>query len=183
MRLLAALLACLLACAAARSEEVELAASADPSGSVQVSAAITGVDRPRLLASLAEGLESSVTFEFRLYRRTTGLRALLGDRVVAQFKVERQASMDFLDGRYILLDMGAETRRHTAAEDFVQDFLTVRSLRLAWPADSRTYLIARARVEYVRLQAPLHIVTLFRPTSSVTAWQRVEIAGAGGQQP
>ena len=183
MRLLGALLACLLACAAARSEELELAASADPSGSVAVNAGITGVDRQRLLSSLAEGLEASVTFEFRLYRRTTGLRALLGDRVVAQLRVQRQASMDFLDGRYILLDVGGEIRRHAAVEDFVQDFLTVRSLRLAWPADPGTYLIARARVEYVRLQAPLHIVTLFRPTSSVTAWRRVEIAGAGGRQP
>ncbi len=183
MRRIPALLVCLLACAAARAEEVELAASVDPSGAIQVTARVTGVDRARLLASLAEGLEASVTFELRLYRRTSGLRALFGDRVLAQLEAQRRASVDFLDDRYILHDVGGETRRHATSEDLVSDFLNIRSLRLAWPADSRTYLLARARVEYVRLQAPLHIVSLFRRTSSVTPWRRFEIAGAGGPTP
>ncbi len=183
MRRIPALLVCLLACAAARAEEVELAASVDLSGGITVDARVTGVDQARLLASLREGLEASVTLELRLYRRTSGLRALFGDRVLAQRQLQRRASVDFLDDRYILHDIGGETRRHAASEDLLSDFLNVRALHLAWSADARTYLIVRARVEYVRLQAPLHIVSLFRPTASVTPWRRVEIAGAGGPSP
>jgi len=177
MRLVTALLASSLACATATAEEVRLALGTDSSGLVIVTVELSGFDGSRLLESLAEGLESSVTFELRLYRKTRGLRSLLGDRLVAQTAVERRASMDFLDGRYILVEEGGETRLVSGAEDFVREFLVLRALRLPWTADADAYLIARARLEYVRLEAPLHIVALFRPTAAVTEWRRVDLTG------
>ncbi len=184
MRLLPALLASMIACAAAAAEEVSLAVGADPSGpgSVLVTAQLVGADRPRLLATLSEGLEATVRFELRLYKKTGGIFSLLGDRLLAQTAVARRASMDFLDDRYILLEEGGETRVHSGADDFVSDFLSVRSLRLPWPSETGTYLIARARLEYVRLEPPLHLVTLFRPTAALTGWRRVELAGTGRQR-
>jgi hypothetical protein len=179
MRLATALLGCLLACPALPAEEVSLAIVPGGPGVVLVSVELTGADRPRLLAALGRGLESAVTFELRLYERTSGLRALFGDRLVGKKDLARRASMDFLDERYILDEEGGETRQHSGAEDFVADFLSVRSLRLPWSARAGTYLIARAHVDYVRLEPPLHIVNLFRPTGATTVWRRVELGGGG----
>lgn len=182
MRLPTAVAACLLAWAAASApgEEIALAAAADPRGALVVTATLSGVDSPRLLRSLAEGLETAVTFELRLYRRAVGLRSLLGDRLVAQADLTRRASVDLIDGRYILLDESGQTRLHTVAEDFVRDFLSLRAFRPSWPVEAGGYLVARARVEYVRLDPPLHIVALFRSTAAVTEWRRVDVAGAEG---
>jgi hypothetical protein len=144
-----------------------------------VTAVVSAVDTRRLLAALSQGLESTITFELRLYRRTTGLRALLGDRLLAQRSVGRRASMDLIDGRYILLDEGGETRAFAAPEDFVRDFVALRALPLGWRAEPGSYLAARARVEYVRLEPPLHIVALFRPNAVVTDWSRVDLAAPG----
>ncbi len=186
MRLSMAVAACLLACAAAPvaapAQEIDLAVQTDGCGALVVTAGLSGVDSARLLASLAQGLETAVTFELRFYGRAAGMRGLLGDRLLAQADVSRRASMDLIDGRYILLDESARTRTYTEAEDFVRDFLSLKAFRPSWPADAGGHLLARARLEYVRLDPPLHIIGLLRPTAALTDWRRVDIAGAEGRR-
>jgi hypothetical protein len=188
MRLPLALLACLLAASIAAGEEVTLSLGLDGETPPRVNAELHAVDEERLLGSLSDGLESTVTFELRLYRRARGLWALFGDRLVGRESVRRTASMDFLDGRYILVDEGGEVRRYPRAEDFVRHFLSLHALRLPWPAASVAaagggYLLARARLEYVRLEAPLNIIGLFRPTAAVTEWRRVDLGRRPAKEP
>ena len=170
--------ACLLACRAASGEEIALAVDVDPSGAYVVTAGLSGVDSGRLLSSLSRGLEIAVTYELRLYRRTAGLRSLLGDRLLEQADLARRASMDLIDGRYILFDERGEVRLHDGGENLMHDLLSLGAFRLPWPVGPGMYLLARARLDYVRLDPPLHIVTIFRPTAATTEWRRVELVGA-----
>jgi hypothetical protein len=65
----------------------------------------------------------------------------------------------------------------------VRDLLALRGFHLPWQAEAGTYLLARARLEYVRLDPPLHIVRLFRPTAATTDWKRVELVRAEAKLP
>ncbi len=181
MRLLAAVAACLVACAAASGEEIALTVDSDGSGAFLVTTGVSGVDSARLLSSLSQGFEIGVTFELRLYGRTSGLRSLLGDRLLEQVDLARRASMDVIDGRYILFDETDDARLYDGGEDLVRDLLSLHSFRLPWPVEPGMYLLARARLDYVRLDPPLHIVTLFRPTAATTDWRRADLASTKGR--
>jgi hypothetical protein len=177
------LFACLVACAAVAAEDLDVSVAAVTAGRIAVNAQIVAADDARLLRSLQDGLESSVTFEVRLYRRAVGLRGLLGDPLVEHVDVTRRASVDFLDNRYILVDETGNTRFHTDAGGFLRDFLSLAALPLTLPAGGHAYVYARARLEYVKLEAPLHIVALFRPTAAVTRWRRVDLQAPAGTAP
>jgi hypothetical protein len=175
------LLAFLLACAAvAGAEDIAVSVASSTAGRITVDARIIEADTARLLRSLRDGLESTVTFEVRLYRKAIGLRGLLGDPLVDHVDVTRRASVDFLDDRYILVDEAGTTRLLTDLEDFLREFLTLAALPLTPPAGGQAYVYARARLEYVKLDPPLHIVALFRPTAAVTRWCRVDLRGPEG---
>ena len=151
---------------------------------------LTGVTTQRILDSLHEGLESRVIFQFRYYEQPD--RTLLGDRLVGEAEVIHSGSMDFFDGRYILetdrqWTVGRTRARpeestfsFAAPEEFLLGFLSTGGLSLALPGggtSNNAYVMARARLDYVKLDPPLNIITLFRPTATTTEWRRIELKG------
>ena len=175
------------------AQEIETSVLAQE-GRVFIEARLSGVARERILSSLHEGLVSQVAFQFRYYRRPGGAFWPFGDRLVRQAEMVHSGSMDFFDGRYILeselrlTSAGTRDRNDHPGDstvlsfstpgEFMRHFLSVPSFVLETPNEgtrAERYVMARARLDYVRLDAPLNIITLFRTTAATTEWHRVDI--------
>lgn len=140
-----------------------------------VDARILDADVARILSALRDGLESRVTFQFRVYERPRGLRSVIGDRLIGERRVTHSGSMDFFDRRYVLESDVAGVASFAEPEDFMLRFLGIGALVLAGTEPGgRAYVLGRARVDYVTLDPPLSIIALFRPTSTTTGWIRLE---------
>ena len=93
----------LLALPAAACEGQELSLSLLREGTVVRAAAVFHWDREEELSStLREGLESRITFTLRVFEKSRGLLALLGDRLLAETTLARSAYYNFLDGTYVV---------------------------------------------------------------------------------
>lgn len=162
-----------------------------------IQARLTGIDTERVLDSLHDGLETQVTFQFRYYSRPGRTFTLFGDRLLSEAEIIHSGSMDFFDGSYILDSdlrlassqtksiLGANGRTPSVLslstpEEFIRRFLSIEQCELPIPAggvSGRAYIMARARLDYVKLDPPLNIITLFYPTAATTEWQRLDITG------
>ena len=70
--------------------------------SLVLSARLTGIDSAHILEAIHDGLESQISFQFRLYTPSGGIRSFFGDRLIAEREVLQIGSMDFFEGGYIL---------------------------------------------------------------------------------
>jgi hypothetical protein len=130
-------------------------------------------------ASLREGLKSQVTYQLRLYRRQKGLLSFLGDRLLLERKLTRTASLDLFDNRYCLLDETGQ-RRFAGEAAFLEDLFSLRDFPLgplAAGERAECYVLARGRLEPVRVVPPLDIVRLIAPLTSFSSrWVQAAIA-------
>ncbi len=186
-RALAAALAVLalatLSAPAAVAQALDLEARREPEGAV-VDLAFHWQREQELLLTLADGLESRITFTIRLLERRPGLAGLLGDIRLAERTVTRVAFFDLLERRYVVEEAG-ETRAYREQEEFIAAYLSLRGLWLrgSLPGPPRSVSVA-ARVSFdpVRLNPPLTIVALAGAAAThTTPWVSRElpvIAGA-----
>jgi hypothetical protein len=131
-----------------------------------------------VLSALREGLKSQLLFQLRLYRRQDGPLALLGDRLLSSRELTRIASFDLIDDRYRVVDETGQ-REYTAQAAFLEDFYILRDYplgSLAAAEGPQCYLVARARLEPVRVVPPLDIIRLVTRVSSFSSpWMRADI--------
>jgi hypothetical protein len=156
------------------AQELE-AALARHSDRIEIGFVLTGIDEERLLGGLQDGLAAGVKFQFRIYTQAAGILRLLGDRLVSETSVVRTASMDFLEHRYILVGEEGSTESFQGAEEFLSRFLSVSPFVVPAAYEDATYVMARARLDYVKLEPPLNLVALFQRTAVTTDWWRVEL--------
>ena len=132
-----------------------------------------------LVDGLRDGLESTVTFTFRVHEKRSGLLPLLRDPLLAEKTVARNAFWDFLDDTFVVeSDAGGRTE-YPREEDLLRNYLSLTAVPLyrftgGWrPA---CYVVARAQFEPVRLVPPLTIVSLAGSASTFTTpWVRAEV--------
>lgn len=132
-----------------------------------------------VLLSLHDGLKAKIVFQFRLYRRMRGPWSIFGDRIIATGNVTRLAYLDIFEDRYIIETEGESLRQFNQQEQFMQSFVRCADYSLAEvPKDdlSQYYVLARIRLDPVRIVAPLNIITLFFGQTTVTTpWVESEI--------
>lgn len=131
-----------------------------------------------VLSALREGLKSQLFLQLRVYRRQDGPLALLGDRLLSSRELTRVASFDLIDDRFELLDETGR-REYAAQVQFLEDFFSLRDYpvgSLAAAEGPQCYLVARARLEPVRVAPPLDIIRLVTRVSSYSSpWTRADI--------
>jgi hypothetical protein len=138
---------------------------------VRVSLSFDSPQAGEVLASLREGLKSQVTYQLRLYRRQKGLLSFLGDHLLLERRLTRTASLDLFGNRYHLFDETGQ-RGFVGQEAFLEDFFSLRDFPLGQlPAGQRSecYVLARGRLEPARIGAPLDIVRLITPLTSLSS--------------
>jgi hypothetical protein len=139
----------------------------------------TGSQSQEVLASLWDGLRAEITFQLRLYKRTRGVFAFLGDRLLQELRVDKIASFDFYENRYKILKGGRTAGEYTAEGEFLEAFFTLRETELGEIENGNEeeyYLLARVRMMPVKIIAPLNIITLFASeTVFTTPWVEAEL--------
>jgi hypothetical protein len=132
-----------------------------------------------VLSSLWEGLRAEITFQLRLYRRSSGLFAFLGDRLLSERRVCQIASFNFYENRYKIQRGDGIAGEYTAETEFLDVFFSLPETELGKieAGDGEEYyLLARVRMMPVKLIAPLNIITLFSTdTVFSTPWVEADL--------
>ena len=147
-------------------------------GELVVSASLDSPPVSELLASLDDGLEAEIRFQFRLYQRLKGLASLLGDRLLAQSEVAMTARRNFFDNSYLIVTGEGEREELSGRQDFLEKFFRTRNtfpFPLRHAPGTSYYVMARIHVTDVKLVPPLNIIYLFRPIGLTTGWERMEL--------
>jgi hypothetical protein len=139
-----------------------------------------GSHSQEVLASLWDGLRAEISFQLRVYKRSSGLLSFLGDRLLKELRVYKVASFDFYENRYKVQKSGREAGEYDVEADFLEAFFSLHEVDLgeiesAVPGDY--YLMARVRMMPVKIIAPLNIITLFSSdTVFTTHWVEADLS-------
>ena len=132
-----------------------------------------------VLASLWDGLRAEITFQLRLYRRSSGVFAFLGDRLLRERQVDQVALFDFYENRYKILRDNRITGEYAAETEFMDAFFSLPEIDLGeinTGDGGDYYLLARVRMMPVKIIPPLNIITLFSTdTVFTTPWVEAEL--------
>lgn len=128
-----------------------------------------------ILSSLEAGHRSEIHYEARVYRQSSGLGRLFGDRLIAEASVLYEARWDELNGLYVVVIDRLRERVFDDPLELLSFLLTLSEQRIELPDDSlqAVYLLCRAQIEPIRLVAPLTLLTFLMPRfRSTTSWTR-----------
>jgi hypothetical protein len=132
-----------------------------------------------VLSSLWEGLRAEIVFQLRLYRRSSGPFAFLGDRLLTEHRLYQIASFDFYENRYKIQRDDREAVEYGGEAEFLDAFFSLPETELGEieMGDGQDYyLLARVRMMPVKIIAPLNIITLFSSdTAFTTPWVEAEL--------
>ena len=135
----------------------------------------------QIIESLLDGHRSEIHYEFRVFRKATGLRKLFGDRVIEQEETMYIARWDALDESFVVLvDETAEFVFADAAE-FLDFFLSVNNRRMYIPHSLHDddYLLCRWIIQPIKLVPPLTLMTLIKSDlQTISPWQLTDFEKA-----
>jgi hypothetical protein len=138
-----------------------------------------GPHSQQVLASLWDGLRAEITFQLRLYKRSSGVFAFIGDRLLHEKRVYKIASFDFYENRYKIRKGDSVEGEYAAETEFLDAFYSLRETELGEIEIGDRgdyYLLARVRMMPVKIIAPLNIITLFSSeTVFTTPWVEAEL--------
>ena len=126
--------------------------------------------------SLDDGLEAEIYFQLRLYEKSQGLFAFLGDKLVVERQPHYRARRDFFNSRYVLVTQTGEELFFATREALFKEFVKIESYELTSfqpEAGKHYYLRARIRLNHVKLVPPLNLIYLFYSTGIATDWHEV----------
>ncbi len=162
----------LCAAAALSADEVAVKATCGD-GRVRVWAHLLTEQQARLVGNLRGGLQAQVSFQFLPYERSKGWFSFLGDRLLKEQNASRIASFDIFADRFSIQSEDGAVAYYDSEQPFLEAFLSVEALPLA-PLEvsdaSRYYVLARVRLEPVKLIPPLNIIAGFAARGTVASY-------------
>ena len=164
-----------LAIAPSGAQSLELGVGIQPDG-IHANLWFRWNKEQELVSSLRDGMEARIVFQLRVYQHRGALLPFLADKLLVETRVGRSAFWDFLDRKFVVeADDGSRTA-YTSAPELLVGFLTLVDFPVSRQPPSASdgqYVIARARLEPVRLMPPLSIVTIAGAAASYTTpWER-----------
>ncbi len=138
----------------------------------RVSSSLAGSDRATIKDALDEGLKSEIVFQFRLYKKNTGFLSFMGDILLFEKTAVRIAYKDLFKNQYII-QSNDETSVYTDESEFMDRFFSLDGYVIRFPeglSPGEYSILGRITVNPVKLEPPLHIVSLITPIGTTTAW-------------
>ncbi len=135
----------------------------------------------QLVSSLRDGLESRITFTVRLFRGRPSPFPFLGESLVVERRVSRNAYFDVLEQKFAMESEDGSRTLFERPEALVSEYLHLPALPLgaaplAARGAERHSVAARVQFEAVRLMPPLGIVSFAGAAASYTSpWVRKEV--------
>jgi hypothetical protein len=140
--------------------------------SARVSATLSGSDSEQITHAIIEGLKSEIIFQFRLYKKNTGFFSFTGDIFISEKSTVRIAYKDFFRN-YFIIQSGNATEEFTDESEFFTEFFSIDGFGIEFPKNmtSGEYFIrCRITLNPVKVEPPLHIVSLITPIGTSTPW-------------
>ena len=133
-----------------------------------------------ILDSLREGMRAEVEYRVQLYRESSGIWRLFGDRLVEEYESRRIAYFDPFTRSFRIDSYGAfpnGEERYDEEGAFLAAFLTLRSTPLYLPENGSDYrLRGRTVVRPIRVAPPLGLMGLFVANNRYSSsWVSVEL--------
>ncbi|MBN1797026.1 MAG: hypothetical protein JW822_00500 [Spirochaetales bacterium] len=148
--------------------------------SVALTVTFTSSGKQAVLEALNDGLKSHITFSIKIYERSEGLFAFLGDRLVAEYNPSSVAYKDFFDDEYVIESWRGEKTGFKSFEQFFKTFLTLNDFILQGIEESEVsgyYMLVRVQLDSVKLIPPFTILS-FLPFKGrfLSPWVRMELS-------
>ncbi len=143
-----------------------------------IDARLTGGNGQEIANALQNGLKSEIVFQFRLYKKNLGFFSFAGDMFILEKKVSYVASCDFFDRQFIIRS-GEKNLVFENAAEFLDQFFKLESfpVTLQEKIDPEDYtMLARITINPIKLDPPLHIVSLITRLGETTGWVETSIA-------
>lgn len=144
----------------------------------RVSSSLAGSDRATIKGALDDGLKSEIVFQFRLYKKNTGFFSFMGDILLFEKTAVRFAYKDLFKNQYII-QSNDETTVYTDESEFMDRFFSLAGYVIGFPeslSPGEYSILGRITVNPVKLEPPLHIVSLITPIGTTTAWTEYKFA-------
>ncbi len=137
-------------------------------------------EKQAILEALNSGLKSQIIFTIKIYERSEGLFAFLGDRLVAEFNPSLVAYRDFFDEEYVIEPWQGEKNSFKNVEQFFTAFFTLNDFMLQGIEESqlsRYYVLVRIQLDSVKLIPPFTILSLLPFEGRfISPWVRMELS-------
>ncbi len=139
---------------------------------------ITDPPEQQILESLHNGTRSEILYHIKVYAETSGLASFLPDKLLAEYKILREASIQKYDGSYLISD---GSRQDTFLDErlFLESFLNLRDFRIPsgrfreQDENDTVYILVRVTLSTIKLIPPMTILKFFLPESRMTSpWTR-----------
>ena len=144
---------------------------------IHVSAQFSYEYPDEVLQSIEDGLKAEIEFQFRLYQENIGFFSFLGDRLILEKRISYNAFYDQYENKYIIESSSGAMQFFQNEEDFIKNFFVIRQFELSdskRDKSSRYYILARIRLNPVKLIPPLTVISLFSNVgSTVSSWEKV----------
>lgn len=181
------LAAALVLCAATRAPALSLEANINPGPQgVTLDVRTNAPPAQAVLRTLDAGMRAEVIFTIQIYRRPEGLIRLLGDRLVQEVRITREARWDAFGEQYVVSSsLGPEVRTRSI-DDFVRRFFGISDFVLPWSflrndksdGGSPSYMMVRLQVRPMKLVSALAILSFLHMEQEISsAWARIPIPG------
>jgi hypothetical protein len=144
--------------------------------SARVNAKLSGSDTEQITHAITEGLKSEIIFQFRLYKKNTGFFSFMGDIFISEKSAVRIAYKDFFTN-YFIIQSGKATELFADESEFLAGFFSIDGFEIEFPKNmtSGEYSIrCRITLNPVKVEPPLHIVSLITPIGTSTPWVEVQ---------
>jgi len=168
----------LLAPAAACGQEIELRLGTTGT-SIRADVLFRWEKESELIEFVRGGLGSRVEFLFRIQEKRPSPLPFLREALVSETSLERSASFDIFSGKYSVSSEREGKAFYETADDFLQDFFSVRDCAVFNGLHPGTaYAVdVQVRLTPIRLVPPLNIISLFGDMAAFTSpWVRQEVA-------
>jgi len=140
---------------------------------IEVSVHAEGIEISKILTSLEEGLTSEILFQLRIYTVNEGFFSFLGNKLIMEKKISYIAFKDFFLNQFVIQKTDNELFYFETIDSFISNFSYIEKYPLIESNkinSSNYYILARVRVNPVKLEPPLHIITLFKPIGRTSRW-------------
>jgi hypothetical protein len=145
-----------------------------------LSVTLLNAERQEVLETLNEGLKAQIIFSIKLYERSEGLCAFLGDRLVEEYNLSTVAYRDFFTEEYVIESWRGEKICIKEAEQFFTIFFSLKDFSIQGIEEAeayRYYVLVRVQLDSVKLIPPFTILSFLPFGGRCTSpWVRMELS-------
>lgn len=132
----------------------------------------------QLVSNAYQGRSSSVRFDFRIYRKSRGMAAILGDRIEKEQSITKQGYWDPFTKSFVVTGSDGSSLTTPRPEDYLDKLLGLESYFVNLPGNRGDYyLLARVQLKEINLQVPFSLLDPVLPETRVgSPWVRWEFS-------